>query len=158
MASTNILIPVQRVSHSMGRRSELSNVVRILSERFDIPQISGQYQGDVYLIMHERPSRKFPEIFREILRYEDKVCTATFQQFSDGTKGALYRVRPVYLDGQLDLLRATDTNLGLLICGDLQATRKKTKPTPVLTELMSTATLANFSEVEKFISGHILYH
>jgi hypothetical protein len=145
---TKVYIPKK---HSLGRMgdSELSDIARSLAKKFNIPeQEPGHYQGRVFFIEHE-PG---------LLRYEDKVCGFTFQHLPDeDIRQVQYRVLLSYLDAQLDLLRATKTGPGFLICGDLQATRKNIKPGSNVSQIVSNIGLNDFSEAEKFINQHIIY-
>ncbi|VVB80865.1 Uncharacterised protein [uncultured archaeon] len=151
MAGTRLFIPERHISPIMGGTTELSDIARKLSTKFKIPKVNGAYQGDVYNLVHENAS----EYFLENLRYEDKVCTATFEHLHDGVRHVQYQVLFNYLDGQLKMLGKTPPRLRILISGDLRAIQKTAQSNT--SKVVANIVIPDFSEVEEFIAKHILY-
>jgi len=146
----------------------LDKVMERLSRELRLPQVQKrstiELQGGVYVVSRE-PSR---------LSYEDKVATAHFNESNPPTLD--YHVSASYLEGQLHLLKSTETSVGERLLLQLAAIdRKQTRPLSESEKSMLQRAgqdtggpalliahyvpleIPDFGEVYQFVKRHILY-
>jgi hypothetical protein len=148
MASTRLFIPAK---HKLPEMGELSDITSQLARQYNLPETEpGTYQYPTFQLVCAPKREHRPES----LTYSDKVCTITFQHIpEEGIRQVHYAVLTRHLDGQLNLLNASDTALGREIAKKLEEIRKQ--PIGSASQFVAFMGLYDFSGTRKLLEEHI---